>query len=127
DLYPASGVGRLVGDPERGPYLTWLAYYAGVFEPVLHFQMLGLGDNEGLRHTFRGKEEVDGRIVGALEAHPFLLGDTFSGADILFASLGQYRRDMLPAGGAVDAYVERCTTQRPAFARAMAKDAKPGG
>jgi hypothetical protein len=33
---------------------------------------------------------------------------------------------MLPAGRVVDDYIERCSA-RPALARAMAKDAKPGG
>jgi glutathione S-transferase len=127
DLYPEAGIGRPIGDPERGPYLTWLFYYAGVIEPVVHFHYFGLADNEALRRTFRGKPELDRRIADALAAHPYLVGDRFSGADIMVVSLAQYARDMLPKGDVVDAYIERCTTQRPAFARAMAKDAKPAG
>ncbi len=33
DKFPAAGIGPVVGDPARGAYLTWLAYYAGVMEP----------------------------------------------------------------------------------------------
>ena len=124
DLYPKSGIGRPIGDPERGPYLTWLAYYAGVIAPVVHFQFLGLGDHEGLRRTFRGRAELDRRILDALQAQPYLLGDRFSAADIMIASMGHFARDMLPEDPAVDAYLERCNA-RPALVDANAKDAEP--
>ena len=124
DLFPKAGIGRAVGEPERGPYLTWLAYYAGVIEPVVHFQFFGLADNENLRRTFRGKPEVDARILGALEAGPFILGARFSAADIMIASMGHFARTMLPEGKVVDDYLARCNA-RPALARAMARDAKP--
>ena len=126
DLFPKADVGRAVGDPERGPYLSWLSYYAGVIEPVIHFQFFGLADNENLRRTFRGRAEMDARILGALKAGPFVLGDRFSGADILVASIGQFARQMMPADKAVDDYLARCAA-RPALARAMARDAKPAG
>ena len=29
DLYPETGIGPRIGDPSRGPYLSWLAYNAG--------------------------------------------------------------------------------------------------
>ena len=34
DKFPKNGIGPAIGDPARGPYLTWLAYYAGVLEPA---------------------------------------------------------------------------------------------
>ena len=122
DLHPKSEIGPRLGDPARGPYLTWLAYYAGVIEPVVHFSFLGLSDNQALRRTFRGKEEMEARILGALKEHPYIAGDSFTGADILVASLGHFMRDMLPAGTLVDDYLERCGA-RPARAAALAKDA----
>ena len=33
DRYPKNHLGLLVGEPERGAYLTWLSYYSGVLEP----------------------------------------------------------------------------------------------
>lgn len=126
DLFPKAGIGPAVGDKLRGPYLSWLAYYAGVIEPVVHFQFLGLGDHEGLRSTFRGRAELDQRLLGAFKAQPYILGDKFSGADILIASMGHFSRDMLPKDAVVDAYLERCNA-RPALARARAKDSPPAG
>src|SRR4051812_11380776 len=34
DKFPKNKIGPLAGDPLRAPYLTWLAYYAGVMEPA---------------------------------------------------------------------------------------------
>src|SRR5579859_5670765 len=34
DTFPRAGLGPVVGDPLRGPYLSWLAYYTGVLEPA---------------------------------------------------------------------------------------------
>ncbi|HZP12693.1 MAG TPA: glutathione S-transferase [Nevskiaceae bacterium] len=121
DLHPKAQIGPQLGDPDRGPYLTWLAYYAGVVEPVVNFQFNNLGDHVGLRRTFRGREELEQRLLGTLSKSPYLLGEKFSAADILLVSLGQFARQMLPAGEVIDAYLKRCQS-RPALARALAKD-----
>jgi glutathione S-transferase len=121
DKFPAAGIGPSIGDARRGPYLSWLAYYAGVIEPVVNLEFAGLGDNPVLQRTFRDRAAMDRHIVTALQAGPYLLGETFSGADILLASMGQFARAMLPAGAVVDAYLERCNA-RPALARALARD-----
>lgn len=124
DKFPAAGLAPRIGDARRGPYLTWLAYYAGVIEPIVNLEFVGLADNPGLQRTFRDRAAMDRRILAGLEPGPYLLGDAFSGADILIASLGQFMRTMLPAGPRVDAYLARCNA-RPALARALAKDAGP--
>lgn len=124
DLFPAAGVSPAVGDPGRGAYLTWLAYYAGVIEPVMHFQLFGLGDHEGLARTYRGRAEVDRRILAALDSAPFIAGAGFTAADIFIASMGHFMRNMLPEGQIADDYLARCGA-RPALAAALAKDAPP--
>jgi glutathione S-transferase len=121
DKFPAAGIGPQVGDKARGPYLTWLAYYAGVIEPVVTLAFAGLADNDAMRRTFRGPQEMHARILKTLKAGPYLLGERFSAADILLASLGQWARAMLPAGAAIDDYLKRAG-DRPAAARAFAKD-----
>jgi len=121
DKFPAAGIGPVVGDPLRGAYLTWLAYYAGVIEPVVTFEFAQLGNHPALQRTFRGRAETDARVLAALRAGPYVLGERFSGADILVASLGQFVRTMLPADPVVDAYLTRVAA-RPALARAQEKD-----
>jgi glutathione S-transferase len=96
DLFPKAGIGPQVGDKDRGPYLSWLAYYAGVIEPVVNFQFLGLGDHEGLARTFRGRAEMDQHLLAALGKGPYVLGEKFSSADILVVSMGQFARELLP-------------------------------
>lgn len=122
DKLPDAGIGRPIGDPERGPYLTWLAYYAGVIEPVVSLQFAGLADNAVMQRTFRDRAAMHRRLLAALDAGPYLLGERFSGADVLVASMGQFVREILPPGEVVDAYLARCNG-RPAQARAWARDA----
>ena len=122
DKFPAAGLAPQIGDPKRGPYLSWLAYYAGVIEPVINLEFAGLGGNEMMQRTFRDRAAVDRRILAMLEAGPYVLGETFSAADIIVVSMGQFMRTLLPAGPAVDDYLARCNG-RPALVRALAKDA----
>ena len=124
DLHPEAGIGPVVGDPKRGSYLTWLAYYAGVIEPVVTIEFAELGTHPMLARTFRGLKEMHQRVLVALESSPFLLGRSFSAADVLLGSLGHFARRLLPAGDPVDAYLARMNA-RPALARAMEKDARP--
>ena len=52
DLFPQAGLGPKIGDNERGAYLSWLAYYSGVFEPSLTAKFLK--DPAHLRHVRLG-------------------------------------------------------------------------
>lgn len=124
DMAPEAGIGPKAGDPLRGDYLTWLFYYAGVVEPVMTAQFGGFADQPAFIRTFRGRAEMDARMVKALEQHKFLVGPNFTSVDILFASMGMWAREMLPAGALVDSYIATCLA-RPALARANQKDAKP--
>jgi len=121
DLHPGAGIGPAVGDARRGAYLTWLAYYAGVIEPVVSIEVAGLGGDPVLARTFRSVKEMNDRVRDALERGPYLLGDAFSAADVLVGSLGHFARGMLPPGDPVDAWLAGLNG-RPALARALAKD-----
>lgn len=118
DKFPANGLGPQVGDPLRGPYLSWLAYYAGVLEPAVTNLWKQRQDDED-KKTYQALDE---RLKATLEASPWLLGDTFSAADIMFMSLLQFARQMLPPHAVYDDWLARAST-RPALARALAKDA----
>ena len=117
DRFPAAGLGFPIGDPLRGPYLSWLAYYAGVIEPVVTLDFAGLADHPMVRRSFRGKAEMGERVIAALRSGPYLVGNRFSGADLLLASLAHFARQALPAGDPVDAWLARSTHARPSPAR----------
>ena len=122
DLFPEAGLAPRVGDAKRGPYLSWLAYYAGVIEPVVTLEHAKLLENPMIERTFRGREELDETISTALDKGKFLMGDAFGAVDVLIGSMGQWFRSALPPGERVDAYLKDCAA-RPALARAFAKDA----
>ncbi len=122
DLHAKAGLGPQPGEEGRGEYLTWLFYYSGVIEPVVTFESAGLGDHPSLLRTFRGKAEMERRLLDALRHGPYLLGEAFTGADILIASLGAWARTMLPTGKLVDDYLARCNS-RPALKASIVRDA----
>src|ERR1051326_8926293 len=122
DKYPGAGLGPLPGAPDRGAYLSWLAYYAGVMEPAFMSLFMKWDVPRGTAGWVKANEVMD-YVTAALEKGPYLLGDKFSAADILVGTtfalfLGG---PMLPRTSLLDAYVKRIT-ERPAFARAQAKD-----
>lgn len=121
DLFPGRGLAPTVGDPQRGPYLSWLAYYAGVIEPVIVVQHAGQGDAAWAVRSWRNVAAMHARVSAALAEQPYILGQRFSAVDLLITSMGQFMRHTLPPGAAVDDYIQRCT-ERPALRRALAKE-----
>jgi glutathione S-transferase len=124
DLHPASGLAPAPTDVLRGPYLMWLNYYSGVMQPVSMLGFMGVEMTPMLKRSIGDKAMVEGRISDALKANPYIAGDRFTFADIMFASAAGWNRALLPPGDHVDAYIARCH-DRPARARAMAKDSAP--
>jgi glutathione S-transferase len=123
DAYPGAGLGPQVGEAERGAYLTWLAYSAGVIEPALYAIARGhaQGPGEAANVAWGDPKNMERRLADTLAAHPYVLGETFSGADILVGSAVQFAAKLLPGHPQLDAYLERLSA-RPAFQRAMARD-----
>jgi glutathione S-transferase len=122
DAFPKNGIGPVVGEPTRGRYLTWLAYYTGVTEPAFLSQLMNFAPPRGTA-GWVAADEVIAYVTGTLQAGPYLLGSKFSAADILFGStfalfLGQ---PLLPKTLLLEAYVNRCT-ERPAYKLATSKD-----
>ena len=123
DAFPAANLGPTIGDPRRGRFVTWLAYYAGVMEPAFVAKTLGFATTNSTT-GWAPTEEILAYIAGQLRRGPYLLGEAFSTADILFGStFALFKGSPLMAPDpAIDAYVERVTS-RPAYQRAAAKDA----
>jgi glutathione S-transferase len=123
DKFPEKGIGPLPGEAKRGSYLTWLAYYAGVMEPAWVSAFMQWQAPRGTA-GWVGSDEVLAFVNATLEKGPYLLGETFCAADILVGTtfalfLGG---PLLPRTPLLDNYVKRIT-ERPAYARAQARDA----
>jgi glutathione S-transferase len=123
DAYPGAGLGPQVGEAERGAYLTWLAYSAGVIEPALYAVARGhdQAPGEAANVAWGDPKNMERRLADTLAVHPYVLGEMFSGADILVGSAIQFAAKLLPGHPQFDAYLERMSA-RPAFQRAMARD-----
>jgi glutathione S-transferase len=122
DAFPENGIGPVIGDKLRGPYLTWLAYYTGVMEPAFLSKVMKIPVKRGTAAWVDSNEVMD-FVNKTLSAGPYILGEKFSAADVLVGStfalfLGN---PILPKTPLLESYVARLK-ERPAFARGMAKD-----
>ena len=123
DLFPQAGITPAIGDPLRGPYLRWMAYYGSSFEPALIDKsqnkvpppsMAPYGDYDTMLAT----------LVAQLEKGPYLLGERFTAADVLWGTALHWTTafKLVPELPVVMAYIERVRS-RPAGVRARDKDA----
>lgn len=113
DLFPEKKMAPVGGDPQRGRYLSWLAWYAGVVEPVLIAHVAGIS-HPYLDATFRGPEQMAERLETALKESPYLMGERYSAADLLLHSPFAWYPAATPDSATVKAWVERCG-ERPSL------------
>lgn len=111
DRFPAAGLNIAPDHAQRGAYLSWFAWYAGVVEPLATLEFAGL-QHPVLERTFRTKAQVHARLREALEGRDFLFGERFTAADLLLHSL--YAWMGKPGDAVIDAWVDRCMARRSA-------------
>jgi glutathione S-transferase len=123
DRFPQNNLGPRIGEHDRGAYLSWLSYYGSVFEPAVMSKFMNI-DVPRLTAGWAPIDEVLATLVARLDGAPYLLGERFSAADVLYGTaFAQFASSpLLPKTPVIDAYVQRITS-RPAFARALARDA----
>ncbi|AUH33418.1 glutathione S-transferase family protein [Paracoccus tegillarcae] len=117
-----SALGRPVGDPQRGRYLSWLSWYQGVFEPVAILSWAEI-DHPAIKASLRDYDTALQRLDEVLSKQPYLLGDDFSAVDMLCSGPFAWFGDQLPATPAVKDWVARCV-DRPAAKRTAERDAQ---
>jgi len=123
DLFPEKKLAPLPGEPLRGEYLSWLAYRPGVIEPAMMMRRLGVQHIYGAM-GWAPAEEVEAVLNETLSLRSYLLGETFTAADIavggVIATLLKFK--MLQESEVLKAYSARIT-DRPAYAKAMGPQA----
>ena len=122
DAFPAAGLGPGAGEPGRGAYLSWLAYYAGVVEPALMVKAVGATGFSPLSAAWGDPDLMLKRLEDTLAAGPYVLGERFTTVDVLIGSTFQWAGRLLPKTEAVEAYKARLMS-RAAFLRSLEKDA----
>lgn len=125
-LMPADEAGRAM-------VMTWMFAALNSVEPFVTNLVLIDLFYAGEGWTVERRPQVEAALRGrlddlqtALGKRPWFVGDQFSGADILMATVLRNLRhlDILADYPALAAYLERCTA-RPAFRRALAEQMVP--
>jgi glutathione S-transferase len=124
DLYPEAGITPAIGDALRGPYLRWLFYYGSSFEPALIDRSLKREPAPASTSPYGDYETMLKTLTDQLGKGPYLLGDRFTAADVLWGTALRWTTmfKLVPETPVVTDYIARVTS-RPAVARAAKIDA----
>jgi glutathione S-transferase len=124
DLFPQAGLAPALGDPLRGPYLRWLAFYGSSFEPAITDLAMKREPTPPMMCPYGDYDTMLATLTAQLRAGPYLLGERFSAADILWGSSLVWATmfKLVPELPEVMAYIDRVAS-RPAVRRAAEADA----
>jgi len=124
DLFPEKGLAPAVTDPLRGPYLRWMVFYAACFEPAVVDRALQREPGRRAMSPYGDYDTVMQAVSTQLAAGPWLLGERFTAADVIWGTALQWTTQfkIVSATPEIAAYLGRFAA-RPAMARAQAKDA----
>lgn len=124
DLFPEAGLAPAIGDPLRGPYLRWLVYYGSSMEPAAIDRALKRDPAPRSTLPYGDFDSMLGVIVDAIRKGPYLLGERFSAADVLWGTALRWLTGfkIVPELPEIQAYIGR-VCDRPAFVRVFAADA----
>ncbi|NIA55343.1 glutathione S-transferase family protein [Massilia sp. TW-1] len=125
DLFPDAGLAPAPGDPLRGPYLRWLAFYGSSFEPAINDVAMKREPAPPMMCPYGDFDTMLATLTRQLRAGPYLLGERFSAADVLWGTaLGWMTMfKLVPELPEVMAYIDRVSS-RPAARRAAEADAQ---
>ena len=125
DTYPQAGLAPALDDPLRGPYLRWLAFYGSAFEPGLVDRAQKRAPAPPSLSPYGDYETMMKTVLDQLSAGPYMLGERYSAADVLWGSALDWTTGfgIVEKTPPVAAYLERFNA-RPAVQRAKAKNAE---
>jgi len=86
DLFPEAGITPVIGDALRGPYLRWYVFYAACFEPAMVDKALKREPGAVGMVPYGDGDTTMTVVSTQLLKGPWLLGDTFTAADVLWGS-----------------------------------------
>jgi glutathione S-transferase len=126
DLHPDAALSAPLGSSERALVYQWVLFAVTELEGPLFRWLRELA--EGVTESASRQRFADAAaaLEAALEGRDWVLGQRFTVADVLLASIldGAHARDLLEPWPGLRAYVERGKA-RPAYARADAISDRP--
>ena len=125
DLYAEAGLAPQIGDPLRGPYLRWMVFYGSCFEPALIDRALKREQAPRGMSPYGDYDTTLKTLTDQLGAGPWLLGDRFTAADVLWGTALTWTTGfkLVPALPVIQSYIDRWNA-RPSVARVKARDAE---
>ena len=125
DAFPGAGLAPAFDDPIRGTYLRWMFFAAGPLEAAVTAKSLGLlapTEKSGMV-GYGSFDQVVDALETAVSGGPWILGETFSAADVYVGSQIAWGLQFktLPEREAFKAYADRLQS-REAAGRARALD-----
>lgn len=123
DAFPAMGLAPAIGDPLRGAYLRWMVYYAAAFEPAVVDKAMKREQAPLAMSPYGDFDTMLKTLTDQLDRGPFILGDHYSAADVLWATgLGWTTMfGIVPLSPSIAGYIGRIKA-RPVFERVRLKD-----
>jgi glutathione S-transferase len=125
DLYPGAGLAPSMEDPLRGAYLRWMVFHGACFEPAMVDLAMKREPAPPSMSPYGDYDTMLATLTAQLRAGPWLLGERFSAADILWGyALGWTTAfKLVPDLPEVTAYIARLNA-RAATQRVTALDAE---
>jgi len=124
DLYPQAGLAPAIDSALRGPYLRLMVFYGSCFEPAVIDRAMKREPGSPAMSPYGDFDSTLAIVTARLRAGPYLLGDQFSAADVLWGLALSWMTSfkLVPESPEVTDYVARVTS-RPAFVRVRERDA----
>ena len=88
DAFPDAGLAPPLGDRRRGPYFRWMFFAAGPVEGAMVARGLGVEVKPEQKRMMGWGDLTDlmNGLESAIAGRDYILGDTFSAADVYFGS-----------------------------------------
>lgn len=125
DLYAEAGLAPALTDPQRGTYLRWMVFYGSCFEPAMMDRSQQREVSSPMSSPYGRYEDTVNLLLEQLGKGPYLLGERFSAADLLWGMALSWMVGfkLMASTPVVEAYIARFNA-RPVVARVMASDAE---
>jgi glutathione S-transferase len=109
DLFPEAGITPAIGDKLRGPYLRWYVFYAACLEPALVDRAMKRDPGSVGMSPYGDFDTTVNTVATQLTKGPWLLGDRFTCADVLWGSALTWMTGfgMIEAVPPIKAYIDR--------------------
>ncbi|MGB7988055.1 MAG: glutathione S-transferase family protein, partial [Candidatus Methylophosphatis roskildensis] len=107
DLFPDAGLAPPIGDPLRGPYLRWMVFYGSCFEPAVIDRSMQREPAAMSTSPYGDYDMMLSTLTEQLAKGPYLLGDRFSAADVLWGTALAWTTafQLVPSLPVIQAYV----------------------